>query len=269
MLKKMVILGVIGFVAVAALKNTKFASYVRTEVDGLRERAEAAIPPEKEIVRLRNELKQLDKDALTVIGHVAKERVEVRQLSEKVAELTAQQSAAKTDLQARATAIKNAEGYVTVNGKQRTIEEAKIGLEADVNRYTATQKLLESQEAALANRTKVRDMLEKQLEELQTQKDALTQAVNAAEAELNALKLAQMQSKYQNDGTRLAKIKEDLQALNTKVAVEREKLNLMPKAHEKPAVAPSSGKSVDDIIAPLSDKKPDPAPKTGTQPKAD
>jgi phage shock protein A len=269
MLKKMIILGVIGFVAVTALKGTKFASYVRTEVDGIRERAEAAIPPEKEITRLRDEIKQLDKDALKLISSVAKERVEVRQLTEKVADLTAQQSAAKADLQARAAAIKNSEGYVTVNGKPCTIDEAKIGLQADVNRYTDTQKLLASHEAALANRTKVRDMLEKQLEELQNQKETLTNAVNAAEAELNALKLAQMQSKYQTDGTRLAKIKEDLQSLNTKVAVEREKLKLMPKAHEKPVAVPSSGKSVDDIVAPLNDKKPDAAPKTGAQSKAD
>jgi predicted nuclease with TOPRIM domain len=268
MLKKMIILGVVGFVAVAALKGTKFASYVRTEVDGLRDRVDAAIPPEKEITRLRDEIKQLDKDALALISSVAKERVEVRNLTDRVAELTTQQSAAKTAIHTLASAIKNAEGYVTVNGKPRPIDDAKIGLEADVKRYTDTQKLLESHEALLANRTKVRDMLEKQLEELQAQKEALTQAVNAADAELNALKLAQMQSKYQTDGTRLAKIKEDLKALNTKVAVEREKLNLMPKAHEKPTAAPSSGKSVDEIVAPLSEKKPE-APKTGKLPMAD
>lgn len=268
MLKKMILLGVIGFVAVAALKNTKFASYVRTEVDGIRERAEAAIPPEREIVRLRSELSQLDKDVMTAVSHVAKERVEVRNLTEKVAELTAKQGTAKADLESRATAIKNAEGYVTFGGRRLSVETAKTELEADVNTYAATQKSLEALETTLANRTKVRDALEKQLDELKAQKVALGAAVDAAEAELNQLKLAQMQSKYQTDGTRLAKIKEDLQALNTKVAVEREKLSLMPKVRENGTAAPSSNKSVDDIMAPLSGKKAD-APKTGTLPKAD
>lgn len=268
MLKKMILLGVIGFVAVAALKNTKIGSYVRSEVDGLRERAEAAIPPEKEIVRLRSELGQLDKDVMTAVSHVAKERVEVRNLEAKVTELTAKQSSNKAGIESRAAAIKGAEGYVTFNGKQQTVEVAKAELETDVNTYVSTQKSLEALEGTLANRIKVRDALEKQLDELKAQKVALSAAVDAAEAELNQLKLAQMQSKYQTDGTRLAKIKEDLQALNNKVAVEREKLNLMPKVHDKPNATTGSNKSVDDIVAPLSGKKAD-APKTGTLPKAD
>ncbi len=268
MLKKMVILGVIGFVAVAALKNTKIGSYVRTEVDGLRERAEAAIPPEKEIVRLRSELKQLDKDVMTAVSHVAKERVEVRNLSDKVAELTAKQSASKNDLETRAAAIKGAEGYVTFGGRRLSVETAKAELEADANLYAATQKSLEALETTLANRTKVRDALEKQLDELKAQKVALAAAVDAAEAELNQLKLAQMQSKYQTDGTRLAKIKEDLQALNNKVAVEREKLNLMPKVHEKGTATSGGSKSVDDIMSVVNGKKAD-APKTDKLPKAD
>jgi len=268
MLKKMVILGVIGFVAVAALKNTKFGSYVRSEVDGIRERAEAAIPPEKEIVRLRSELAQLDKDVMVAVSHVAKERVEVRNLEAKVTELTNKQASNKAGIESRAAAIKTAEGYVTFDGRRLSVETAKAELEVDVNTFVSTQKSLEALESTLANRIKVRDALEKQLDELKAQKVALGAAVDAAEAELNQLKLAQMQSKYQTDGTRLAKIKEDLQALNNKVAVEREKLNLMPKVHDKGTVTSGGNKSVDDITAPLRDKKPD-APKTGTQSKAD
>ena len=66
MLKKMVVLGVIGFVAVSALGGTKIASYIRSEIREARDRAENNIPPEKEIARLRNELKLLDKDIMTV-----------------------------------------------------------------------------------------------------------------------------------------------------------------------------------------------------------
>ena len=60
MLKKLVILGVIGFVAVTALGGTKLASYIRSEINSAREKAEANIPPEKELARLRNEIKMLD-----------------------------------------------------------------------------------------------------------------------------------------------------------------------------------------------------------------
>lgn len=267
MLKKMIILGVLGFVAVSAFGGTKFASFVRSEINSARERAESAIPPEKEITRLRGELKMLDKDILTVVNHLAKERVEVRNLEATVAEVAARQSREKELLESRAAAIKSAEGFVTFGNRKLSVDAAKAELEEGVQRYTAGQKSLESFEGLLANRTKVRDTLEKQLEELKDQKVKLATAVDTAEAELTALKLQQMQSKYQTDGTRLAKIKEDLRALNNKVAVEREKLNLMPRVHDKdqPAAAPAANKSVDDIMSPLNGKKPADTPKTGTK----
>ncbi len=91
----------------------------------------------------------------------------------------------------------------------------------------------------------------------------LANEVDALEAQLNQLKLEQMKSKYQTDNTRLARIKEDLRALKMKVDVEREKLKLMPAAFDTPAAA-TSGKSVDDIMAPVTGSKP---AQTGAAPK--
>src|SRR5262245_19502706 len=101
MLKKMVVLGVIGFVAVVALGGTKLASYIRSEINAARERAENNIPPEKEIQRLRNEIKLLDKDILTVINELAKQRVEVNDRQRETDELAAKQSQEKELLSAR------------------------------------------------------------------------------------------------------------------------------------------------------------------------
>jgi peptidoglycan hydrolase CwlO-like protein len=108
MLKKLVIVGIIGFVAVSAVKGSKFGSYIRSEFNSWCDRAEANIPPEKELQRLRNEVKLLDKDIRNVIDHLAKERVAVDQLKEKTAELRARQSKDKELLNARAAAIKGA-----------------------------------------------------------------------------------------------------------------------------------------------------------------
>jgi len=258
MLKKLVILGVIGFVAVVALGGTKLASYIRSEISAARERAENNIPPEKEIQRLRNEIKLLDKDVLTVINELAKQRVAVNDLQTQTDELATKQSQALAALQARGAAIKKAEtadqptSHVTFGNRTVALSEAKSELQADVKRYTTIQKSLESQQALLANRIKVRDSLEKQLETMKVQKGELTAAVDDMEAQLAALKLQQMESKYQTDDTRMAKIKEDLRKLKTKVDVEREKLKLMPVAME-PATAPATDtRSVDDILAPLN-----------------
>ena len=53
MIKKLIVVAVVGGLAVAALKGTKWASYVRSEVKSWRDAAEDSVPPEKEIARLR------------------------------------------------------------------------------------------------------------------------------------------------------------------------------------------------------------------------
>lgn len=252
MLKKLIVVGIVGFVAVAAVKGSKFGSYIRAEIEALKAKAESSIPPEKELARLRGEIKQLDKDILGVVNQLAKERVEVNQLKEKTDEMAAKQSKDKELLQARANAIKNATEQVTFGDRTMSIPAAKAELEEGVKRFSANQKTLESLEATISTRVRVRDTLEKQLDTLKAQKLELNAAADALEAELTSLKLQQMESKYQTDDSRLAKIKEDMRTLRTKIEIEREKLKLMPTALESPAKAGTSNKSVDDIMAPLA-----------------
>jgi len=272
MLKKMVILAVVGFVAVTVIAGTKIGSYIRSEIQEARRQAEDSVPPEKEIARLRNEVKLLDKDIMTVVNQLAKERVEVNNLKDQVDAVAAKQEKDKALLTTRANAIKNAEGHVVFGNRKLSIDDAKAELEEGVKRFAANQKTLETMEMTLATRIKVRDSLEKQLETMKNQKSELTTAIDGMEAELTALKLQQMESKYQTDDTRLAKIKEDLRKLKTKVDVEREKLKLMPAAIEPTPAPAASSKSVDDIMAPLNAPKPaakTEAPKISTVPKVD
>src|SRR5262245_52210767 len=221
MLKKLVILGIVGFVAVSVVKGSKLGSYIRTEIEALKERAKANVPPEKEIARLRSEIKQLDKDIMAVVDQLAKETVAVDQLRDKANTLRAEQGKSKELLTARADAIKKATEQVTFGDRTLTVAAAKAELEEGVKFYTANQESLKSMDLALASREKVKATLTKQLDTMKNQKKELTAAVDALEAELTALKLQQMESKYQTDDTRLGKIKEDIRALQTKFAEER------------------------------------------------
>jgi len=266
MLRKMILVAVVGGLAVAGFKGTKWASYARSEWQSIKEAAEDSIPPEREIERLRSELQMLDTDVMKVVHQLAKERVGVERLNEQVADVRGKQSQAKELLTARAKAIKDAEakvaagesGVVVLFGDRKaTLPAARAELEEGVKRYTANQKSLDTMQATLASRERVRDGLEKQLEALKNQKGELATAIDALEAELTVLKLQQTESKYQTDNTRLAKIKEDMRGLKMKVDVEREKLKLMPAAFDEPA-ATTPARSVDDIMAPLTGSKPAP-----------
>src|SRR5262249_11034842 len=175
----------------AAVKGSKRGSYIRSEIEALKAKCESNIPPEKELARLRNEIKQLDKDILGVVNQLAKERVEVNQLKERITELQAQQSKDKELLQARASSIRNATEQVTFGDRKLSIPAAKAELEDGVKRFTANQKALESMEVTYSSRDKVRGALEGQLDTLKAQKGELAAAADALEADLNMLKLQQ------------------------------------------------------------------------------
>jgi len=269
MLKKMVILAVVGFVAVTAIGGTKIGSYIRSEIRAARERAEENIPHEKELARIRNEVNLLDKDIVTVVNQLAKERVAVRDLKKEVEALAATQGTEKERLATNAAAIKKAIEYVTLDNRTMSVAAATAQLEKDAERYAANQKSLASMQALLVSRTETRDALEKQLESMKNQKAELTNAVKALEARLALHKLKQTESKYQTDDSRLAKIKEDLRKLETKLDVEDEKLNLMPQAVGTPAGKAPSGKTVDQIMAPVTGEPAKPAKAADTAKPAD
>jgi chromosome segregation ATPase len=267
-MKKLILVAVIGILAVSAAKGSKWFSHIRSEWAGAKEWAESKIPPEKEIARLRNEVKLLDKDIMTVVNQLARERVECTELKEKVADLRTKQAADKEQLQARGAAIKaaeeKAEAFVDFGNRKIRLVAAKDDLDAGVKRYTSNQRSLETMELTLDSRERIRDGLEKQLETLKNKKSELSSGIDALEAELTMLKLQQMESKYQTDDTRLAKIKESMRELRKKLDVEREKLKLMPAALDAPT-STAATKSVDDIMAPLNGSKA--APASGSNPK--
>jgi len=267
-MKKLILVAVIGVLAVSAVRGSKWYSHIRSELAGAKEWAESKIPPEKEIARLRNEVKLLDKDLLTVVNQLARERVECNELKDRVAELRTRQAADKDLLQTRAAAIKtaeaNAETQVDFGSRKVALSAAKGDLEDGVRRYTSNQKSLEAMTLTLASRERIRDTLESQLVTLKTKKTEMSSEIDALEAEMTVLKLQQMENKYQTDDTRLAKIKESMRDLRKKLDIEREKLKLMPAALDGPA-ATTGTKSVDDIMAPLTTTGPKPAP-TGSKP---
>lgn len=254
MLKKMVILGVIGFVAVSALSGTKLYSYVCSLARDARERAESKIPPEEEIKRLRNEIRKLDGDIVKVAEAWAVQDVEVEKLQPKVEASIRTQKAALAELKTRGERIKSSEGHVTFGTKTSTVEDAKAELERDASKYKSAQATLDLQQSTLANRIKARDGLKQQLDTMKAQKSELATAVDELEVQLIAHKAEQARSKYQTDDSRLAKIKEDIQNLKTKMSVETKKHKALQDLNgETPVAAPKAEptKSVDDILGGL------------------
>lgn len=255
MLKKLLLVAVLAGVATVAIKGTRAGRMVKTEVSSLRDWADDQIPVEEKIKQMRHDVANLDRDVERAKSELAKEIVEVRDLTNKLGAFRAQIQDENKSLVQRGSDLKDATEKVSVGKLIVPVGEAKDRLKRDVALHVKKKEQLASLERTLASRERIRDTLAKQLDSMAKQKYDMTTQIDAVEAEYKTLQLAQIESKYQNDDTRLSKVKEDLAALQKKLDIEKEKLNLAPVGREETAGIGST-QSVDEILAPLSGAKP-------------
>ena len=280
MLKKLIIVAVVGGLAVAAFKGTRWASYVRSEFKSLREEAEDQIPPEQEIARLRNEVKQLDGDAFKVVKQLAKLQSDQADHEKRKLALEERKSKAKTLVDSQAEAIKDAEkkakagesNVLVYFGEQSfSLYVAKSRLKDTVKDYSVAEQELKQLRARMETQQRIIDKLEQQRQVMTRMKTDLDVAIDGLEDELQALKLQQMESKYQTgtgiDGNRVAQIRESIQKQQKKFDIQRRELELLQSSDGPlPTV---SGESVDEILAPVYGSKTTTTKSTPALPKAD
>jgi len=256
MLKKLLIGGLVAVIAFVALRNTKLFHYAKQELSDAREWVEDQVPVEKKIEQMRKDVANLDRDVEAVKDALAREIVEVRELTTDVAKLRADVEAEHKKLVKRGEEIRQASEFVAYGRTKVPVAEAKDLLKRDVTSHLKRKQQLESLEKTLAYRERIKETLEKQLDSMLKQKQELKAEIDAVEAEYKALQLQQMESKYQHDDTRLARVKESLNNLRKKLDIEREKLQLAPRVYDEPASEPATAQSIDDILAPLVREKP-------------
>lgn len=254
MLKKLILAGVVTAIAVVGLRGTRFLGYAKQELADAREWVDDQVPVEKKIEQMRKDVANLDRDVEQVKGSLAREIVEVRDLTTEVGKLRASVETEHKGLVKRGEEVKAATEYVSYGRARIPVAEAKELLKQSVNTHLKRKQQLASMEKTLSHRERIKDTLEKQLDSMSKQKQELRAAIDAVEAEYKALQLQQMESKYQNDDTRLSRVKESLSDLRKKLDIEREKLKLSPRIYEPET--PAVTLSVDDILAPLSQSSP-------------
>lgn len=250
MLKKLILVGVVAAVAMVGLRGTRFLGYAKQELADARDWVDDQVPVEKKIEQMRKDVANLDRDVEHVKDGLAREIVEVRDLTTEVGKLRASVETEQKGLVKRGEEVKSATEYVSYGRAMIPVAEAKELLKQSVDTHIKRKQQLASMEKTLTHRERIKDTLEKQLDSMLKQKQELRAAIDAVEAEYKALQLQQMESKYQRDDTRLARVKESLSDLRKKLDIEREKLKLSPRVYEPET--PAVTQSVDDILAPIT-----------------
>lgn len=264
MIKKMILAAVVGALAIAAFKGTRWASYARNELHALRDAAEDQIAPEKEIARLRTEVKLLDEDTLKVVRQLARLQSDQADALKRQKALAEKKATTGEVLKAREAAVRAAEekakgGEQAVSvtfGEQRfSLDVGKARLKETVRDFTDLDKELARTRAKADSQQRIIDKLEKQRLGMTRLKSDLDGAIDELEEELQALKLQQMESKYAAGGmddNRVAQIKEAVAKQKKKFDVQRRELTLLQEP-DAPAAGPAE--SVDEIMAPVTGVK--------------
>lgn len=250
MIKKLLLVAVVGVVAFSALKGTKIFSYAKQEVASVGEWVDSQIPTEKKIQQLRKEVKQLDKDIDKAQTALVGEIVDVERLAKDVAAMKGDVAAEEKKVLAMGEKLKDATAKVSYGRFTVSPDEAKQLLHSDAKRVVARKTTLTSMEQTLNARERIKDALQKQVEGLRRNKVELSVAIDKLEAEYKVLQYQQIESKFQVDDTRLAGVKQSLRDLQRDVDIQRQKLKMAPTVMEDGA--PVTGLSVEEILAPLT-----------------
>jgi len=252
MIKKLIVVAVVGGLAVAAINKTRLGSYVRAEIRGLREAAEDQIPPEKEIARLRDEVGKIDQDLRKVVKQkVALEQERDELLDRKIA-IEKNLPGMRERMNARADVVRSADNRVKEGEKnvlvvfrdERAVPvlEAKNRLQSQVDEVVTAEKELGRIDTKVASLNRIIGKLDKRA------KTDLDADIDELQGLLLDLQTAQMESKYStDDGTRAARIKEAASKLRKKFDLQKRELAALQ------GISPeTAGKSVDDILAPAN-----------------
>ncbi|MFO0797302.1 MAG: hypothetical protein U0804_07475 [Gemmataceae bacterium] len=261
MIKKLILMAVVGGVAVAALKGTRVGSFVRNEIRSVREAAEEQIPPEREIARLRAEVRNLDGDHVKVVKQLARVMAEQVETRERVAALTKRKGEVAEVMRAREVAVRAAEEKakagevnvsVSIGDQSYSLAAGRTRLKDAVATYVDVDQSLTRTKAKLESQNRIVEQLERQRAAFGRLKADLDAAIDELEEQVHALNLQQMESRYQTDGTRAAQIKESIAAARKRLQEKRIELNLL-QSDGRPAGA---GETVDEIMAPVTSPRP-------------
>jgi len=256
-LKKWLIAG--GLLAAGTLfVGSKYFSYAKNELTKMVEQHTAT--PEREIERLREEVKKLDKVEKDIKDELASEMVLCEKMAKQTAGLRTQVNAERTAVLALADEIRGAAGKVSIGKNVYSIDDAKRKLKGDTNAVAQREKTLNSLESTLAHREESKTLLKKQLEEVQIMKMDLTNELDAIEVEFKALKLQAMQNKHTRDDSKWSEVRDGIEKLKEKVQVKKVRVGLDTG---KGKIDGPISESVDDIVAPLTGGKKDAGEKSG------
>ncbi len=222
MTKKLIIAGVALVACLWVAKKTQMMSYACTLIANGRESVRKQIPRDLELARIRNEIKNLDRDYNNLLGPIAEKKAAVHRLEKEIAQDKAGLVTQRQALLDLTKAVEEKQTQISYNGGSYKLEAAKGKLARDFSIFKKKEQELAAKEKLLeAEQQNVAASLE-QLDKLVSQKREFEIRLAELEAEEAVLSASRVTTPLKTDEGRVADIKNSLDNIQRGQEVEKE-----------------------------------------------
>jgi chromosome segregation ATPase len=222
-------LGVTGLVIVAALVSLwklGWLPYIHQEVAGWKQQADDAIPPEKKIAVLENEVRDLGPEINKQSGVIAKESVAIDKLTKEV-------SVARTNLKERENyladvraAIKNDKEFTSLSGDKVSKDKLEDHFTRKFNEYKTIKQSVEARAELLEQRKQRLAAAEQTLETMRSKRTEMAAKVETLKIELAKLREKQLQNNVTVDDSQFARVQKLFDEVDTQIATQKKQLEM-------------------------------------------
>lgn len=225
MVKKGILVGVGVLVLLGLLFGREGASYVKTAVSRVQSGVRDAVPVEFEIGRARQMIKDLDPEIHKNMHLIAREEVDVKNLSEQLATAEAQIAKNRSDIEKLTADLKRGESTFVYAGKSYSQEQVENDLARRFEQYKVKEATLGKLRQVLAARERGLTAGREKLKAMQAAKGQLEVDVANLEARLEMVKVAQSTSEFNFDDSRLSRTKDLVKDIGARIDVAEKLVN--------------------------------------------
>jgi chromosome segregation ATPase len=252
MLKKLVVVGLAGFLLAGLLFGREAVSYVGTSMGWVHQSVKDAIPVEFELERARKMIRDLDPEIRRNMTVIAREEVAVAKLAENIDESEEQLAAARADILKLNADLKSGSEHFVYAGRTYSEGQVREDLENRFHRFKSKEDATKHLRQVLDARRTTLSAAQQKLESMMAAKSQLEVDIEQLEARLKMVQVAQSRSDFNFDDSHLARTKELIGDIQSRIDVAARLVNADEYYLEEIPVN-ADNESAADISAEITD----------------
>lgn len=225
MLKKVVVVGLAGFLLAGLLFGREAVSYVGTSMGWVHQSVKDAIPVEFELERARKMIRDLDPEIRRNMTVIAREEVAVAKLASNIEDSASRLASAKADILQLNTDLKSGSEHYVYAGRTYSENQVREDLENRFQRYKAKEEAVKHLKQVLDARRTTLSAAQQKLESMMAAKAQLEVDIEQLEARLKMVQVAQSRSDFNFDDSLLARTKELISDIQSRIDVAARLVN--------------------------------------------